>query len=43
MDQDGESILLVIAAIAGAYLGGVASNKGELNPLAWDWKEPATY
>lgn len=43
VDKDGESFLLILAAVAGAYLGGVASNNGELNPLSWNWKEPATY
>ena len=43
VDKDGESVLLILAAVAGAYLGGVASNNGELNPLSWNWKEPATY
>uniref|UniRef100_A0AB33J9L8 Teneurin-like YD-shell domain-containing protein n=1 Tax=Prevotella sp. GTC17260 TaxID=3236796 RepID=A0AB33J9L8_9BACT len=43
VDRDGKSLLLIVAAIAGAYIGGVASNKGELNPIAWDWKEFSTY
>ncbi len=44
IDQDGESLLLLIGgALLGAYLGGLSSNKGELNPLAWNWKDPMTY
>lgn len=43
IDQDGESVLLLIGAILGAYLGGLASNKGELNPLKWNWKDVTTY
>ena len=44
VDEDGESILLLIGgAIIGAYLGGLSSNKGELNPLQWNWKDPMTY
>jgi RHS repeat-associated protein len=44
IDQDGESLLLLIGgAILGAYLGGLASNKGELNPLKWNWKDATTY
>jgi hypothetical protein len=43
VDEDGESLLLLIGgAILGAYLGGLTSNKGELNPLKWNWKD-ATY
>ena len=43
-DPSGEFSLLAIGlAIAGAYLGGVASNGGELNPFYWDYSEPMTY
>lgn len=41
IDQDGESLLLLIGgALLGAYLGGITSNKGELNPLQWNYKDP---
>ncbi|MDP4267338.1 MAG: RHS repeat-associated core domain-containing protein [Bacteroidota bacterium] len=44
VDPDGQFPFLIIGlAIAGAYLGGVGSNSGELNPVHWNWKEPATY
>ncbi|NPD81999.1 hypothetical protein HPS57_08430 [Prevotella sp. PINT] len=43
MDKDGESFLGVFAIIAGVYLGGVASNHGELNPFAWNYSSPTTY
>jgi RHS repeat-associated protein len=42
-DPDGEFWWIIAGAIIGAYLGGVASNNGELNPGEWNWKEPATY
>ncbi len=43
MYTDGESFLGVLAIIAGVYLGGVASNHGELNPFAWNYSSPTTY
>ncbi|MGI6073566.1 MAG: RHS repeat-associated core domain-containing protein [Fermentimonas sp.] len=44
VDEDGESLLLLIGgAILGGYLGGIATNKGELNPLQWNWKDVTTY
>lgn len=43
VDQDGEFAWWIVGAIAGAYLGGVFSNEGELNPLQWNFNAPATY
>ncbi|TGX80588.1 hypothetical protein E5358_12515 [Palleniella muris] len=43
VDKDVESFLGVLAIIAGVYLGGVASNHGELNPFAWNYSSPTTY
>lgn len=43
VDKNGKSFLLIAAAFIGAYIGGVASNKGELNPCAWNWREETTY
>jgi len=43
VDKDGESFLGILAIIAGVYLGGVASNHGELNPFAWNYSSPTTY
>lgn len=44
VDPDGEIAWLAIGfAIAGAYMGGVATNKGELNPFHWDYSNPLTY
>lgn len=47
IDPSGETvigtIILVGGAIIGAWLGGTASNGGELNPLAWNWNSFATY
>ena len=33
MDEDGEIWWFVVAAIVGAYIGGVSSNHGELNSM----------
>lgn len=43
VDEDGESLIAVIACIVGAYIGGVLSNHGELNPLQWNYKSAGTY
>lgn len=32
VDADGENPLLVLGLVIGAYIGGVATNRGELNP-----------
>ena len=42
-DPNGESITLAIAAIAGAYFGGVTTNNGNFNPLDWDYGSADTY
>ena len=43
-DPSGESVIVIIGlTILGGYLGGVATNQGELNPGNWDWKDPGTY
>ena len=44
-DPNGESITLaaIIGAVVGAYVGGVATNKGELNPLKWNYGQLDTY
>jgi hypothetical protein len=42
-DPSGESITLAIAAIAGAYFGGVSTNNGDFNPLDWDYGSADTY
>ena len=42
-DPDGEAWWIIPMIIGGAYLGGVAMNKGELNPLNWDYSNPFTY
>lgn len=44
-DPDGENPLLafIIGAIAGAYLGGTATNDWNWNPGKWDYQNPATY
>lgn len=38
-----DDIIIIGAAIAGAYLGGVTTNQGELNPFHWDYSNPLTY
>lgn len=43
IDPDGENPLLFIGFFVGAYIGGVASNNGELNPVRWDYSSPFTY
>lgn len=42
-DVSGENPFVILGILVGAYLGGVATNKGELNPLRWDYSEPMTY
>jgi hypothetical protein len=41
-DPSGESIVPVIVALAGAYLGGASAN-GTLNPGKWDYNSSQTY
>lgn len=45
IDRNGEIAWLIPTAfaIAGAYLGGTASNRGQLNPLKWNFKAATTY
>ncbi len=43
VDKDGKLFWLIAAAVVGAYIGGVASNKGNLNPFTWNWKQATTY
>jgi RHS repeat-associated core domain len=38
-----DDLLIIAGALVGGYLGGVAMNQGELNPLSWDYSEPFTY
>lgn len=42
-DPDGEIAWFIAGAIVGAYIGGISSNKGQLNPFRWDYKSPMTY
>ena len=43
-DLSGDNPFLIFGlALIGGYLGGVATNKGELNPFNWDYSEPFTY
>lgn len=43
-DPSGEFPWLAVGiAIVGGYLGGVATNQGELNPVHWDYSNPITY
>lgn len=42
-DPSGEWFVPVLFALVGAYIGGVSSNNGELNPTEWDYKDPATW
>lgn len=43
VDKDGKLFWLIAVAVVGAYIGGVASNKGNLNPFTWNWKQATTY
>jgi len=38
-----DDLIIVALVIGGAYLGGVGSNEGELNPGNWNWNSPGTY
>ena len=42
-DQNGEFILELCLGLIGAYLGGAAMNKGELNPGHWNYRSLDTY
>lgn len=43
VDADGENPLLVLGLVFGAYIGGVATNRGELNPFRWNYSSITTY
>lgn len=43
IDRDGEFWQVIVGAVVGAYIGGIISNGGELNPLAWDYNSAGTY
>lgn len=43
VDADGENPLLVLGLVIGAYIGGVATNHGELNPFRWNYSSITTY
>lgn len=45
INQDGEFfwIPIIIGAVIGAYTGGVIANKGEYNPLKWDYSSGKTW
>lgn len=46
IDPNGEFIVTAIiigAALATAYMGGVAANGGNYNPTEWDWKSGDTW
>lgn len=43
VDADGENPLLVLGLVIGAYIGGVATNRGELNPFRWNYSSITTY
>ncbi len=43
VDPDGDLFWEICLAIVGAYIGGVSSNHGELNPGHWNYKEATTW
>ena len=43
VDRDGENPIAILGIIAGAYLGGVAANDFNFNPLKWDYSSLSTY
>ena len=43
VDADGENPLLVLGLVIGAFIGGVATNRGELNPFRWNYSSITTY
>ncbi|MEX0968465.1 MAG: T6SS effector amidase Tae4 family protein [Bacteroidia bacterium] len=45
-DPDGENPIFIAAAIGAAffgYIGGVAANDHQINPIKWDWNSGNTY
>jgi RHS repeat-associated protein len=42
VDQDGNNPALIIAAIIGAYMGGMMANN-DVNPFKWDFSEAKTW
>ncbi len=38
-----DDLIIIGLTITGAYLGGVATNEGELNPVKWNYKSASTY
>jgi RHS repeat-associated protein len=42
-DPSGDFLLELGLGLLGAYMFGASVNKGELNPLKWDWKNEMTY
>ena len=43
VDRDGKNPIIIIGIVAGAFLGGVVANHGELNPFSWNWSQVTTY
>ena len=43
VDDEGENPLFVLGLVIGAYIGGVATNRGELNPFRWNYSSITTY
>ena len=43
VDRDGKNPIVIIGIVAGAFLGGVVANHGELNPFRWNWSQVTTY
>ena len=43
VDRDGKNPIIIIGIVAGAFLGGVVANHGELNPFRWNWSQVTTY
>ncbi len=38
-----DDLIIIGLTITGAYLGGVATNEGELNPVKWNYNSASTY
>jgi RHS repeat-associated protein len=43
IDPSGENPIIIACMVLGSYLGGVATNQGELNPMKWNYGSVDTW